>query len=70
MAKGELKLHHVTFLFDDNASFEGKDGQPIKFISIRKVKYSPGENKPKFQNLTISHRDKNEVFEWLRKCLS
>lgn len=69
--KQEMKLNGATYTFDDSASFEGKDGNRIEYISLRKVKfdkYSQG-GKPKIQQITISKRDKEAVYQWLRKCL-
>lgn len=68
--KSELKIGDCIFSVNLEDGFITKKNETIHFISIRKVKFSKDGSKPKNQLITISHRDKDEVFAFLRKALN
>lgn len=67
MQKSELKLDNgnTVFTFDPNASYQGKT-----FISLTKAVKGFGGKPGKFQVLSISQKNAEQVIQWLRKCLS
>ena len=61
----ELDNGNTIFIFDSEAEYRGK-----KFVSLSKAVKGFGGKPGKFQVLSFGAKHKDEVLNWLRKCLS